>query len=68
MRVQLIIGCLLLGSSALGTAQEIVKVPAGKVPSVSRPDDLFKLAPGQWHFARRLWEVVQKTVKNGEKL
>jgi hypothetical protein len=37
-------------------AQEIVKVPATLQPSVKRPDDLFQLSPGTWHFARHLWE------------
>ena len=37
-------------------AQEIVKVPATAQPSVARPDDLFQLPPGQWHFARQLWK------------
>jgi hypothetical protein len=37
-------------------AQEIVKVPQGQARTVSRPDDLFNLAPGQWHFAKALWE------------
>jgi hypothetical protein len=45
-----------LGISAGVCAQEIVKVPATQAPSVSRPDDLFRLPPGEWHFARLLWE------------
>lgn len=48
--------CLLLCVPVASTAQEIVKVPASKAPTVARPDDLFKLPPGQWHFAKRLWE------------
>ena len=36
-------------------AQDIVKVPAKDAPTVARPDDLFTLPPGQWHFARQLW-------------
>ena len=39
-----------------GSAQEIVKVPESQATSVARPDDLFNLPPGQWHFAKRLWE------------
>ena len=35
-------------------AQEIVKVPAKDAPSVARPDDLFRLPPGQWHFAKQV--------------
>ena len=46
--------CLLvLAGAALG--QEIIKLPAG-TESVARPDDLFELPPGQWHFARQLWQ------------
>jgi len=36
-------------------AQDVVKLPSSTQPSVSRPDDLFNLAPGQWHFGRQLW-------------
>jgi len=46
---------MLLAAAGVG-AQEIVTVPESKAPSVSRPDDLFKLPPGQWYFAKRLWE------------
>ena len=56
MRAQLIIACIMVIAPAAGTAQEIVKVPQGEAPTVSRPDDLFNLAPGQWHFGRHLWE------------
>src|SRR3954466_15686531 len=50
---------LLLFAMSLGLpahAQEIVKVPETLQPSVKRPDDLFQLPPGQWHFARHLWQ------------
>ncbi len=43
---------LMLGSTA-SFAQEIVEVPASKA-NVARPDDLFSLPPGQWHFAKSL--------------
>jgi len=56
MRTNLVIACILVGAATSGNAQEIVKVPAKDAPSVARPDDLFKLAPGQWHFAQRLWQ------------
>ena len=46
---------LLLFASASGAGQEIVKVPQSKA-QVARPDDLFSLPPGQWHFAKHLWE------------
>jgi hypothetical protein len=37
-------------------AQRIEEVPASKAPSVYRPDDLFQLPPGQWHYAKHLWQ------------
>jgi hypothetical protein len=46
----------LLALSAGAQAQEIVKLPPGSGSNVSRPDDLFALAPDQWHFARQLWQ------------
>ena len=54
MRMLLIIPALSL-LAAPSVAQEIVKVDAKDVPSVSRPDDLYTLPPGQWHFAKQLW-------------
>ena len=41
------------------SAQEIVKVPVSKA-SVSRPDDLFNLPPGQWFIAKKLWQGGQE--------
>ncbi len=38
------------------TAQHLEKIDSSKVPTVFRPDDLFQLAPGQWHYAKHLWE------------
>jgi len=46
----------LIGVAAAGHAQEIVKLPPGAAADVSRPDDLFELPAGQWHYAKRLWE------------
>jgi hypothetical protein len=43
-----------IGSAAI--SQTIVKVPRSEAQSVARPDDLFNLPPGQWHFAKSLWE------------
>ena len=43
-------------SGSPADAQEIVKVPHSQARTVSRPDDLFSLAPGQWHFAKAHWE------------
>ena len=37
-------------------AQHIEKVDASKAPTVYRPDDLFRLPAGQWHYAEHLWE------------
>ena len=47
---------LLLGVPASEHAQEIVKLPRGSATNVSRPDDLFDLPPGEWHFAKHLWQ------------
>ena len=41
--------------AAPSLAQEVVQVPASDAPTVARPDDLFLLPPGQWHFAKQLW-------------
>jgi hypothetical protein len=54
MRFQIRIGIILLAAPAMAAGQEIVKVPASKAPTVSRPDDLFGLQPSQWHFAKQL--------------
>ena len=35
-------------------AQRIVEVPAADV-DVTKPEDLYSLAPGRWHLARQLW-------------
>ena len=54
MRMLLIVPVLsLLAVPSL--AQEIVKIPAKEAPTVARPDDLFNLPPGQWHYANQLW-------------
>lgn len=37
-------------------AQHIEKIDASKAPTVFRPDDLFQLPPGQWHYAEHLWQ------------
>src|SRR5690242_8158897 len=36
-------------------AQHIEAIDASKAPTVYRPDDLFQLPPGQWHYAKELW-------------
>ena len=54
MRLALFIPVLSL-LAAPSLAQDIVKVDAKDAPTVSRPDDLFTLPPGQWHFAKQLW-------------
>ena len=54
MRTLLIFPALSL-LAAPSLAQEIVKVDAKEAPTVSRPDDLFTLPPGQWHYAKQLW-------------
>jgi hypothetical protein len=45
-------------------AQHIEEVDASKVPSVYRPDDLFQLPPGQWHYAKHLWEGSDPCVED----
>ena len=52
MRAMMILPALL---AAPLSAQEIVKVEAKNAPTVARPDDLFQLPPGQWHYAKKLW-------------
>ena len=37
-------------------AQHIEKIAASKAPTVYRPDDLFQLPPGRWHYAEHLWQ------------
>ena len=54
MRMMLIVPVLSLLAAPL-QAQEIVKVEAKDAPTVARPDDLYTLPPGQWHFAKQLW-------------
>ena len=54
MRKLLIVPVLSL-LAAPSLAQEVVKIPAKEAPTVARPDDLFNLPPGQWHYAKHLW-------------
>ena len=54
MRSLLIVPVLSLLAAPL-LAQEIVQIPAKDAPTVSRPDDLFNLPPGQWHYGKQLW-------------
>ena len=44
---------LMIATTSVAEAQEIVKVPASTA-NVSRPDDLFALPPGQWQMAKTL--------------
>ena len=50
----LLVCTALCGSQSL--AQHIEEVPASKVPTVYRPDDLFNLPPGAWHMSKQLWQ------------
>jgi hypothetical protein len=53
MRVRLTSAFALIMLATPGAlAQKIVKVPA-KEANVSRPDDVFALAPGHWHVAKQ---------------
>ena len=45
---------LMLASTGV-SAQQVVQVPQSEA-QVSRPDDLFRLPAGQWHFGRQLWD------------
>ena len=54
MKPMLIVTALSL-LAAPSMAQEIVKVDAKDAPTVARPDDLYTLPPGKWHFAKQLW-------------
>ena len=56
MRTSLIVAPMLGILSGMLTAQEVVKLPASSQPSVTRPDDLFRLPPGTWYFGRALWK------------
>ncbi len=51
---------IVFAAAALGItpagAQQIEEVAAQKAPTVYRPDDLFNLPAGQWHYAKHLWE------------
>src|SRR4051794_24200970 len=49
-----VLAALLISAPAFG--QHIEKVDASKAPTVYRPDDLFNLPPGVWHYAQHLWQ------------
>jgi hypothetical protein len=40
-------------------AQHIERIDASKAPTVYRPDDLFHLAPNQWHYGQHLWQGTE---------
>jgi hypothetical protein len=44
------------------SAQRVEEIPASKAPTVYRPDDLFNLPPGQWHYAKHLWQGSEPCV------
>jgi len=56
MRFRHIVLCSASLISAPLFAQHIEEIAASKAPTVYRPDDLFQLAPGQWHYAEHLWQ------------
>lgn len=62
MRIQtlFLFPALLLSSPVL--AQHIEEIAASKAPTVFRPDDLFKLPPNQWHYAKNLWNGPEPCV------
>lgn len=55
MRIRPTFALILLSASTSAIGQQVVKIPQSQ-SQISRPDDLFDLTPGQWHFAKRLWE------------
>jgi hypothetical protein len=44
-------------------AQHIEEITASKAPTVYRPDDLFQLPAGQWHYAKHLWEGSEPCIE-----
>ena len=56
MQLKFFAAVALVGWSATSVAQQIVKVPQSDRRAVAKPDDLFGLAPGQWHMAKHLWQ------------
>ena len=56
MRLEKIVLLSISMASSPALAQHIEKIEASRAPSVYRPDDLFELAPNQWHYAQHLWE------------
>ena len=53
-RYALLLSVTLIAAPAF--AQHIEAIDASKAPTVYRPDDLFQLPPGQWHYAKGLWQ------------
>jgi hypothetical protein len=56
---------VLFSASLISTplfAQHIEEIAASKAPTVYRPDDLFQLPPGQWHYAQHLWHGQEPCV------
>lgn len=56
MRLTIIVFLAATLTSGPLLAQHIEEIAAAKAPSVYRPDDLFKLPPGQWHMAKHIWQ------------
>ncbi|MFL6733638.1 MAG: hypothetical protein ACJ8EY_02955 [Sphingomicrobium sp.] len=50
---------ILCGLSVHASAQEIVKVAPDHARAVTKPEDLYTLPAGRWHFAKRLWEGAE---------
>lgn len=44
-------------------AQQIEAIEASEAPTVYRPDDLFQLPPGQWHYAKELWQGSEPCIE-----
>jgi hypothetical protein len=56
MRLRTVVLLALSTVSVPVFAQHIEKIDASKAPTVYRPDDLFALAPNQWHYSSHLWQ------------
>ena len=54
MRVKLLCASLLAVRPGPGPGSH--QLPRGSASDVSRPDDLFALPPGEWQYAKHLWE------------
>ena len=62
MRLRTFVSLTLALMASPFAAQHIEEIAASKAPNVYRPDDLFQLPPGQWHYASHLWQGTEPCV------